>query len=84
MSGPSAARKSKSRLETEMRTFSSYSRCSTFVSMSRKMAAPSAIRNSPPLTVAGLKHTNAPKRAVFLVVACEGSMGGAACAPTRA
>jgi hypothetical protein len=33
------------------------------------MAAPSAMKNSPPFTVAGMKQTKAPYRAVFLVVA---------------
>jgi hypothetical protein len=37
--------------------------------MSRKIAAPSAMKNSPPRTVAGMKQTNAPYAAVFFVVA---------------
>ena len=43
-----------------MRTFRSISFLRTSGSMSRKMPSPSAMKNSPPETVAGWKHTNAP------------------------
>merc|ERR1740123_1602439 len=66
----------KSRLLTEMRTLFSYRRCKTFLSMSLMNLAPSATRNSPPPSVAGLKQTNAPNFAVFTYV-------DSLCSPTK-
>ena len=54
-----------SRLETEMRTLRSQSVFKISGSRSRKMRSPSAIRNSPPETVAGMKQTKAPYVADF-------------------
>ena len=60
-----ASSTSRSRFATEIRTFSSYSFVSTSVGMSRRIFSPSAIRNSPPETVAGMKQTKAPYVADF-------------------
>mmetsp|Transcript_9209 Transcript_9209/g.17182 ORF Transcript_9209/g.17182 Transcript_9209/m.17182 type:complete len:201 (-) Transcript_9209:1464-2066(-) len=58
----------KSKFDTEILIFLSYSSCRTSVSMSLRMRLPSATKKSPPPSVAGMKHTNAPNAAVLFVV----------------
>lgn len=57
-----------SKLETEMRIWRSYNFCKTLVSISAKMAAPSATKKRPPLSVAFWKQTKAAYAAVRLEV----------------